>query len=121
MAASRSPRIGSYADLAYRRWAERLFEARPDGSLSTIIRSFPGPGELFFLGVDRKMMAVPITGGAKFQAGAPKVLFDTRLATNVETWFDVSKDGRFLIPTQTEYASSLPLTVVVNWQAGLKQ
>lgn len=52
------------------------------------------------------MMAVPITGGAKFQAGTPRPLFDTRLATNVETWFDVGKDGRFLIPTQTEYASS---------------
>jgi hypothetical protein len=37
------------------------------------------------------------------------------------TWFDVSKDGKFLIPAQVESASTVPMTVVVNWQAGLKR
>ena len=36
-------------------------------------------------------------------------------------WFDVSKDGRFLIPTQIEQAAGAPMTVVVNWTAGLKK
>lgn len=57
--------------------------------------------------------------GAKFEAGLPKPLFDTHFATN--NWFDVSKDGRFLIPTQIEQSGSAPITVVVNWTVGLKK
>ena len=34
--------------------------------------------------------------------------------------FDVSKDGRFLIPVQDEGASPA-MTLVVNWQSGLKK
>jgi hypothetical protein len=34
--------------------------------------------------------------------------------------YDVSKDGRFLIPTPVEKSESTPFTVVVNWTAGLK-
>jgi hypothetical protein len=34
----------------------------------------------------------------------------------------ISKDGRFLIPTQAEEAAAgVPMTVVVNWTAGLKK
>ena len=36
-------------------------------------------------------------------------------------YFDVGKDGRFLIPTQTEQAVSGPMNVVLNWTAGLKK
>jgi hypothetical protein len=36
--------------------------------------------------------------------------------------FDVGKDGRFLIHVPVDQATSnVPLTVVVNWQAGLKK
>jgi len=73
--------------------------------------------ELFFIGSDQKLMAVEVNGGAKFEAGVPKPLFETRGAT----FFDVSKDGRFLIPTQTEQSAGVPITVVVNWTAGLKK
>jgi hypothetical protein len=65
------------------------------------------------------MMAVEIRGGPNFERGAPKLLFDVRL--NAEAWFDVSKDGRFLIPVQVEQAASAPMNVVVNWTAGLKR
>jgi len=36
-------------------------------------------------------------------------------------WFDVSKDGRFLMPIPVENAAPVPMTVVVNWTAGLKR
>lgn len=36
-------------------------------------------------------------------------------------WFDISKDGRFLIPAAVEESAGAPLTVVVNWQAELKR
>jgi hypothetical protein len=47
-------------------------------------------------------------------------LFETRIAAGT-VYFDVGKDGRFLIPTQTEQAVSGPMNVVLNWTAGLKK
>jgi hypothetical protein len=44
-----------------------------------------------------------------------------RLPCGVFPWFDVGKDGRFLIPIQAEQTANTPMTVVVNWQAGLKK
>jgi hypothetical protein len=58
--------------------------------------------------------------GNKFEPGVPKPLFETHWGGGFGGFsrlFDVSKDGRFLIPTQT---ASLSITLVVNWQAGLK-
>jgi hypothetical protein len=75
--------------------------------------------ELFFIGADQKLMAVEIKGGANFDWGAPKPLFDARLAPG--TNFDVGKDGRFLIPVPVEQAGITPINVVVNWTAGLKK
>jgi hypothetical protein len=56
--------------------------------------------------------------GANFDADVPKPLFDTRLA---DASFDVSKDGRFLIPTDVKEAGTSPITVVINWAVGLKK
>ena len=56
--------------------------------------------------------------GKSFQASAPKPLFEVAAPAQ----FDVSKDGRFLIQVPVEQAAtSVPLTVVLNWQAGLKK
>ena len=91
--------------------------------------------ELFFiggttpdvlLGADQKLMAVEVkgdiaTGTATFEAGIPKPLFDTHLPTTFTIRFDVSKDGRFLMPVHVERSASVPMTVVVNWTAGLKK
>ncbi|HYV62106.1 MAG TPA: protein kinase [Bryobacteraceae bacterium] len=75
--------------------------------------------ELYFIGTDQKMMTVEIRAGAKFDFGVPKALFEVRMEP--AAWFDVSKDGKFLIPTQVEAAASVPMTVVVNWHAALKR
>jgi len=82
--------------------------------------------ELFFIGADGKLTAVEVKGdvkgGAKFEAGASKALFDAHYGAGVNGWFDVTKDGRFLIPVQAEQAAAgVPMTVVVNWTAGLKK
>jgi len=76
--------------------------------------------ELYFINPDRKMMAVKIKGGPNFEHDAPRDLFDTRFAGGSNAWFDVSKDGRFLILTEVESAN-MSMTVVVNWTAALKQ
>jgi hypothetical protein len=44
----------------------------------------------------------------------------TRIAAGT-VHLDIGKNGRFLIPTQTERAASGPMNVVVNWTAGLKK
>jgi hypothetical protein len=35
--------------------------------------------------------------------------------------FDVARDGQHFVVAVTDSADSPPLTVVVNWQAGLKK
>jgi len=67
-------------------------------------------------------MAVEVTGGDKFEAGIPKPLFETHRGSGTgDIRFDVSKDGRILIPIPVENTAPLPMTVVVNWTAGLKK
>jgi len=75
--------------------------------------------ELYFIGADRKLMAVEVKGdGKSFAASLPKPLFEVA----EQGQFDVSKDGRFLIQVPVEQGSAkVPLTVVTNWQAGLKK
>jgi len=75
--------------------------------------------ELFYKGGDDKLRAVKVRiVGDKFDAGLPEELFGIRLPSNGR--YDVSKDGRFLVPMQVEQAAVVPLTIVQNWQAGLK-
>jgi hypothetical protein len=78
--------------------------------------------ELYFIGGDGKVMAVEIKGGAKFDRGIPKPLFDTvGLGTGDYAAYDVSKDGRFLMPLSVNQSPTVPMTVVVNWPATLRQ
>jgi len=75
--------------------------------------------ELFFISGDGKMMAVEIKGtGGNPEAGVPKALFDVRSNPSA---YDVSKDGRFLIPMPLQQSANAPITIVVNWIAGLKK
>jgi hypothetical protein len=79
--------------------------------------------ELYFVSPDGKMMAVEVQGGTNFEAGIPKSLFDAHFLDAYifsRRWFDVSKDGKFLVPVPLEH-SAAPMTVVVNWQAELKK
>ena len=81
--------------------------------------------ELYYLGFDGKLMAVPVTGGAGFTSGRPVALFQTPLGVNRaqptrERRYDVAPDGRFLVVAPTAAPAQTPFTVVVNWTAGLK-
>ncbi|MGD1069071.1 MAG: protein kinase [Bryobacteraceae bacterium] len=81
--------------------------------------------ELFFVSADNKMMAVDIrASGNKLEAGVPRALFDARIEpgnTGFGGGFDVSKEGKFLIPAPVERTDTVPMTVVVNWPAALKK
>jgi Tol biopolymer transport system component len=82
--------------------------------------------ELYYLASDAKLMAVPIAGGANFDAGSPVALFQANprvlVATSELVSYDVAKDGqRFLVNTQLRNPEAQPMTVVLNWAAGLKK
>jgi hypothetical protein len=67
------------------------------------------------------MMAAPVKTGPTFEAGLPKPLFKVGLSRAMDAWFDVTKDGRFLVPVQVDQTLNVPIIVVVNWQTGLKK
>ncbi|HEY8226443.1 MAG TPA: protein kinase, partial [Pyrinomonadaceae bacterium] len=81
--------------------------------------------ELFFIAPDRKIMAADVKlEGSTFEAGVPKVLFQTNVVSypNPRNVYDVSADGqRFLIITPPEETTSTPITVVSNWTAEVKR
>jgi len=62
---------------------------------------------------------VPITLGAQFRFAMPRPLFDVRLATATVS-FDVSGDGRFLLPVLMPQQDSALMNVVLNWSRTLK-
>jgi Tol biopolymer transport system component len=82
--------------------------------------------ELYYYGLDNKIMAVEIKpsvpGSPQLEFGVPRPLFDVRIWTNGDTGtgFDVTKDGRFLLPMLVEQQASAPMTVVLNWPEMLK-
>jgi eukaryotic-like serine/threonine-protein kinase len=82
--------------------------------------------ELYFLGLDGKLMAVPVSAGAAFTAGRPQELFQTLLTVNRgspgrDTRYDVAPDGRFLIVAPVAAPAQTPFTIVVNWPSTLKK
>jgi len=55
---------------------------------------------------------------------APKAGVSTpkrSLQFRTQKQYDVSKDGRFLIPVPVNQNATVPITVVKNWQAGIKK
>jgi Tol biopolymer transport system component/predicted Ser/Thr protein kinase len=79
--------------------------------------------EIYYLSEDRKLMAVTVGAGPSFEV--PKPLFQTRVPAGVTAnrmHYVPSRDGRrFLVNTQTGDPAPNPITVVLNWTAGLKK
>jgi Tol biopolymer transport system component len=112
------------------------------GTPQIYVQSFPAPGgkwqvstaggsqprwrrdgkELFYVALDRKLMAVPVKTGAAFEAETPRALFETTLPTTpLRQVYAAAPDGqRFLLAGPVE-AASLPMTIVENWTAALKK
>lgn len=73
---------------------------------------------------DKKLMARLVTS-ASFEAGAPVTLFDTRIPTITLTGdrnnYVPGVDGqRILVHNLVEDGNTQPITLVLNWAAGLK-
>ena len=87
----------------------QLFRWRSDGK------------ELFYVALDRKLMAVPVKTGAAFEAETPRALFETTLPTTLRQAYSATPDGqRFFLAAPVEAATS-PITIVENWTAALKK
>jgi serine/threonine protein kinase/Tol biopolymer transport system component len=114
------------------------------GRYEVYVQSFPGGGgkrqvstgggnnprwrrdgrELFYYAGDGKLMTVPVSSSESFEMGAPVSLFEFRDGTlgGTTTPYAVTADGqRFLINAVVEPEPKAPLTVVVNWAAGMKK
>jgi Tol biopolymer transport system component len=133
----------------FREWAPAIspdgrwlaYNSNESGQRQVYVMSFPEPGgkwqvsassgylpvwshdgrELYFTNADNtRMMAAEIRPGATFQAGPPKELFPIRMPS-VQARFDVSRDGRFLVPTITDESANVQITVVQNWRQLLKR
>ena len=84
--------------------------------------------ELYFVGADDHLMAVPVRAGSAFSAGEPARLFRLPpamrdLARSWYTPWDVTPDGRFIMvrhAAESTESSELPLIVVHNWFLELK-
>ena len=77
--------------------------------------------ELVFRSPDGSPMSADIATNPSFQAGIPKPLFT--MPANAGNW-DMTADGkRFLVvmPLQVQPSANTPITVVLNWEAGLQK
>ena len=73
--------------------------------------------ELFYVAPDRTVTAVRINGGSTFEAGTATRLFELRGSSYAPT-----ADGRrFVTDEPIGEAGPRPITVVLNWTAGLKK
>ena len=82
--------------------------------------------ELYYLALDGKLMAVPVTGGTTFTAGRPVTLFQTPLVVNRagptrDRRYDVAPDGRFVIVAPVATPAQTPFSILVNWTSALKE
>jgi Tol biopolymer transport system component len=114
------------------------YESDESGRFEVYIQSFPSPGnkiqvsttggmtskwrkdgkELFYISPDKKMMSVALNA-SPFEPGIPTVLFQTQIASNIESrnHYVVTGDGqRFLINTPLKEIATSPINVLVNWR-----
>ena len=87
--------------------------------------------ELYYIAADQQLMAVPVKTGSgssiAFEPGAPQPLFRIEpfsgSAVATSPYYPAANGEKFLVNIQSggEGAQSPPITVVTNWQAGLKK
>jgi Tol biopolymer transport system component/DNA-binding winged helix-turn-helix (wHTH) protein len=122
------------------------YSSNESGRWQVYVAAFPGPGgkyqistdggqqprwrrdgkELFFLSRDRRLMAVSVKAGAKFEFTGPTPLFETQAHEPItaEEFFtyDTSPDGqRFLINVNVEQENPPPVDIILNWATQLKK
>jgi hypothetical protein len=121
-----------------------VFQSDESGRPEVYVMPFPGPGqkvpvsagggsvprwrrhgkEIYHLAPDNRLMAGAVTTtGVRLEIGTPKELFELRPpGGSVGNYYDVSPDGeRFLVTTTDRPPTPAPISVAVNWAAGLEK
>ena len=123
------------------RWV--AYVSNETGSNEVYVTHFPGPAgkwpissgggdyprwradgrELFYLARNGTLMAAAVNGqGADFDVNGARPLFDVHPGTGGGYPYDVSADGQHLLVNTIVEATALPpITLVVNWAAGLRK
>jgi Tol biopolymer transport system component len=127
-----------------------VFQSDRSGHFEIYAQPFPGPGapekissdggaqprfrhdgkELFYIGLDGRLMAVSIgssnvgAAGPSFNAGTPTPLFQTRVSRGIVSLdgqqYVVAQNGqRFLINTLAPDTTT-PITVILNWHPKMR-
>jgi Tol biopolymer transport system component len=79
--------------------------------------------ELYFLGTDRRLMAVDVDTSSGFRAGAPHPLFRANVSPNYVTRdrYRAAKDGQSFLLLASDSGEVSPITVVLNWTAEIEK
>jgi Tol biopolymer transport system component len=123
------------------RWI--VYNSNESGQMEIYVTEFPGPGgkwqvsidggteprwsgdgsEIFYLDYSGRMVTVPVSTSPTFKAELPEVLFDAGLFPLItRNRYSVTDDGkRFLVLSPMSGESIRPISVVLNWHAGLKR
>jgi Tol biopolymer transport system component len=122
------------------RWL--VYNSNESGAMEVYVTQFPGPGgkwqvstsggreprwsadgdEIFYLDATQNLVTVPVSTGDTFKAGMPETLFDAGLfPLTARNRYSVTDDGqRFLMLSPISGESIRPISVVLNWDAGLE-
>lgn len=95
-----------------------VFRVSNDGGVEPVWP--PSSRELFYRGLDGKLMSVTINGGASLGAGKPQALFDAR---GYENRFRVGPDAQkfLMMPLIASEQSSTTINVIQNFLSELRQ
>jgi Tol biopolymer transport system component len=98
---------------------EEKWQVSPRGAVWPYWR---GDGrEIYYVGLDGVLTAVPVSEASRFSVGAPEALFQTRLsvwaAGRMGRQYVASRDGqRFLMIYPTQDPAASPMQVLLNWR-----
>jgi Tol biopolymer transport system component/predicted Ser/Thr protein kinase len=120
-----------------------VYNSNESGEMEVYVTQFPGPGgkwqvstnggqepqwsadgsEIFYVDSSQQLVTVPVSTGETFRAGLPETLFEARLfPLTSRNRYSVTEDGqRFLMLSTISEESIRPISVVVNWYAGLER
>jgi Tol biopolymer transport system component len=79
--------------------------------------------ELFYRAPDGRLMTAAVrSSGSTLEIGAPAALFRVAEPVGPHVYpYDVAADGQRILTLTPESSEGTPLTVLINWQAGLKK
>jgi Tol biopolymer transport system component len=122
------------------RWV--AYTSSESGRDEVYVQAFPGPGgkwqistaggrtpkwrrdgkQLFYFGSDGRLTVAEVRLSPSFESGSPAPLFKIPLLDSTDRQYDVSPDGtRFIGNVLSGSTEVQPLTVVLNWSAGLEK